>query len=452
MALDSSLAKLVGDDSARDCPRRSGAGERAAGTPRAAAEAVGDDRTLGCLQVRRREPHVALEHEPGEERRVRDLAVAGDAGQARDLRRCGSDPRASCTGRRPGRMSWPGRERPVEPGPRHARAAAEAVVPRPEIDAGRRRLVRVAVGLRAHSPQPHDQTVSKGISRRTCLIASTWSLMWLNQALAGFRPSRPPWPGFVWKPRKMPIFEGGIPISVRSVTPWRNALRRSREPSIGPCAVDLGRREVDLADEVGVERRLPPPVAGLAVRERAGREQQEWMRAERTQAPDEDDDVLPVLRVRRRPGRGEVRAPHLVERDPRRRAGRGRDRAVEDAVGPVLDDGRIQRVRRRADPLAEVHLPVDGLRAERADLRRVDEVRCGGHDSGPREHRPVRHRPVCEVDPERASVGRPHSRACACAGRNREQRGAAGEDDEKPLQDGQKASGRLVRGSHCALV
>ncbi len=58
--------------------------------------------------------------------------------------------------------------------------------------------------------------------------------MVLNQALAGFSPSRPPWPGFVWKPRKMPIFDVGIPISVRSVTPWRNALRSVREARIAP--------------------------------------------------------------------------------------------------------------------------------------------------------------------------------------------------------------------------
>ena len=64
--------------------------------------------------------------------------------------------------------------------------------------------------------------------------------MWLNQALAGFSPSRPPCPGFVWKPRKTPIFEGGIPIEVRSVIPWRNAFRSVREPSTGPWRLICG--------------------------------------------------------------------------------------------------------------------------------------------------------------------------------------------------------------------
>ena len=221
----------------------------------------------------------------------------------------------------------------------------------------------------AHSPQPQDQTVASGISRLTCLIASTCHLIVSNHALAGLRCSRPPWPGFVWKPRKMPIFDAGIPIEVRSVTPWRKAVRSVREPEHRALAVDLRRGEIDLAHEVRVERHLAPPVAGLAVRERAAVQEQERMRAERAQPAHELEHVVAVLRVRRRPGRREVRAQHLVERDPRRRAARRCDGAVEDAVRPVLDDVRVDRVGRSPDALAQVHLPVDGLRAEGAQLR-----------------------------------------------------------------------------------
>ena len=44
--------------------------------------------------------------------------------------------------------------------------------------------------------------------------------------------------------------------------------------------MDLRRVEIDLAHEVGVERRLAPPVAGLAVRERPRGEEQERAGAE----------------------------------------------------------------------------------------------------------------------------------------------------------------------------
>jgi hypothetical protein len=103
------------------------------------------------------------------------------------------------------------------------------------------RYTQAAAGLSgsrsaaAHSPQPQDQTVASGISRFTCLIASTCHLIVSNHALAGLRCSRPPWPGFVWNPRKIPIFDGEIPIEVRSVTPRRKAFRSVRDPSTGPC-------------------------------------------------------------------------------------------------------------------------------------------------------------------------------------------------------------------------
>ena len=131
------------------------------------------------------------------------------------------------------------------------------------------------------------------------------------------------------------------------------------------------------------------------------------MRAELPKPFHEDQEVLPVLRVRRRPRRGQVRAPHLVQRDPRGRARGRRGGAVEDPVRPVRHLVRVHRVRRSADPLLEVHLPVDGLRAEGAQLGRIDEVGGGRDDSGSGELGPERDGAVGEVDPDRSLVRDP---------------------------------------------
>ena len=341
-------------------------------------------------------------------------------------------------------------QRLVELGPGHLRARAQAVVPRPEVDARGGRLVGIAIRRGPLAPAP-------GPDRRAADLAADLldrehlHLIVSNQALAGLRRSRPPWPGFVWKPRKIPIFDRGMPIEVRSVTPWRKAFRSVRDPSTGPCRRSAG-GEVDLAYEVRVERHLAPPVAGLAVREGAAVQEQERMRAEGVQAAHELEHVVAVLRVRRRPGRREVRAEHLVERDPRRRAGRRRDRPVEDAVGPVLDDVRLERVTRSPDALAEVHLPVDRLLPEGPHLRREDEVRRRSHDAGRANIVQYGTDPSAKSTQTGALFGSPHSRACAWPGRGREQRSRSRRRRRAAASRRAKASCPRERGSHYVLV
>ncbi len=200
-----------------------------------------------------------------------------------------------------------------------------------------------------------------------------------------------------------------------------------------PPGVNLRSWEVDLADEAGVERGLSPPVAGFPVGEGPGREQEEGARTERLQAPNENDHVLPVLGGRGRPRSRDVRSEHLVERDPRGRAGRRGGGTVEDAVGPVLDRCRLHRLRRRPDSLFEVHLPEDGLRPQRSQLRGIDEVRGSGDDAGPREHRPVRNRAVCEVDPDGRPRRQPALASLGPAGRSRDECDAREAEDEEAL-------------------
>ena len=72
------------------------------------------------------------------------------------------------------------------------------------------------------------------ISLATYRAASACHFTVRNQAFAS-RPSRPPVPFEVWKPRKMPSFETGIPAFVKSRMPFRNACRSVRLPRIGPC-------------------------------------------------------------------------------------------------------------------------------------------------------------------------------------------------------------------------
>ena len=153
VALDPRLPELVGDHPARDRGRRARPGQRApvgAGTP---AEAVADDRPLSRLQLLRPHLHRALQDEPSEQRRVRDLAIPRHVRDARELAASEQPPRRLAL-RSAGQDQLTLGQRCVEPATGHLRPCTEAVVSRPEVHAGRRRLVGIAIGRRPLAPPP----------------------------------------------------------------------------------------------------------------------------------------------------------------------------------------------------------------------------------------------------------------------------------------------------------
>src|SRR5438874_11844087 len=85
-----------------------------------------------------------------------------------------------------GRMSCPSVSDLSNPGP-------AILGPAQRLGSRVQRYTQAAAGLSgsrsagAHSPQPQDQIVLRGISRLTCFIASTCHLIVSNHALAGFR-------------------------------------------------------------------------------------------------------------------------------------------------------------------------------------------------------------------------------------------------------------------------
>src|SRR5438552_18111573 len=136
----------------------------------------------------------------------------------------------------PGRLSWPSvRDRsnfvPAAPGPlqslglrvqRYTHAAFAL-------------SLSSSPGVALYSAQPQDQIELSFSSLAPCVAASACSLTVSNHAVAGRRPSRPPDPLVVWKPRNRPSFEVGIPSRVRSSIARRNELRSVLLPSTGPC-------------------------------------------------------------------------------------------------------------------------------------------------------------------------------------------------------------------------
>src|SRR5262245_22711401 len=153
VALDPRLAELVGDHAACDRNGRALASECPAVRGAAPSEAVADDRALGGLQILRLHLDRALQDEPAEERRVRDLAVAGHVGDTRQRAASEQAPRRLAL-RAAGQGELTLGQRRVELAPGHLRPGAEAVVPRPEVDTGRGGLVRVAIRGSPFPPAP----------------------------------------------------------------------------------------------------------------------------------------------------------------------------------------------------------------------------------------------------------------------------------------------------------
>jgi len=165
--------------------------------------------------------------------------------------------------------------------------------------------------------------------------------------------------------------------------------------------------------------------------------QQERARAPLGESLEEREHVRAVLRGRRRPRRGQLRAKELVLRQQRVVAARGGNGGVEELVRARLDRRRVGRLRRRADAVVHVEVEVDGLRAPGPQLRRNQEVRRRSDDPRPGEdRRPERDHPVGVVDPERLHLRQPAGQGQRCrrpaatgdAGGDREQRDAENED------------------------
>ena len=142
---------------------------------------------------------------------------------------------------------------------------------------------------------------------------------------------------------------------------------------------------------------------------------------------DEAQDVRAVALGSRGQRRRQGRPPHLVERDERLRAAGDGDGVVEEGVRPAHDQVRVRGLRRRADPLAEVHVPVHRCSACGTRFRRELRTARGDHDPGSGEAlAPERDRPVGEVDPDRLRLGKTAGeRARLRGGRPRQQRGDA---------------------------
>ena len=105
---------------------------------------------------------------------------------------------------------------------------------------------------------------------------------------------------------------------------------------------------------------------GVAAREGLARDEQQRVAALRLQQPRPLEHVRPVARGRRRPRRRRRGAEELVHHDHRVGAARREDGEVEDALRLRGQPVGVGRLHRRADARAQVHVPVDRLRAGRA--------------------------------------------------------------------------------------
>ena len=361
----------------------------------------------------------------------------------------GSTPRSACDDRRPDRRAAPRRARRAGTPPRTRRrgrrsrassprgrspAASSSRAGRSSRPAGSRRRRATGRAARRRAParrrasgrasrarctrrsacpgrcpdglnaaQPHDQIVGMCSSPATCVRGERLPLDDVEPLPERLQPLAPAGAGVELNCSIIPSRLVGIPIWIRSSMRVRITPRRRRLPRTAPCFDDRRAAEVDLGDEVGDLRRLPPPVVGrLVVRVRPLREQQERPRAALGEALHEREHVRAVLRGRRRPRRRQVARRRA--RSPRSAGGRSPTtrRRCRTACPRAPRRRRVGGLRRRADAVVEIEVEVDGLRALRAQLRRDDEVRRGADDPGPREdRRPERHHPVGVVDPER---------------------------------------------------
>ena len=236
-----------------------------------------------------------------------------------------------------------------------------------------------------------------------CFAASACSFATSNQAPAGSSPSRPPEPRRVWNASTTPSCDGGTPD--RDELGQGVAHRRAHPPAaeLGPGALDRRRVEVLLERDVGDLRELAPPRAGVAAREGLARDEQERVPALRLQQPRPLEHVRAVAGGRRRPRRRRRGAEELVHHDHRVGAAGREDGEVEDAL-------RLRREPRGSagfigvpTRVAQVHVPVDRLRARRPRLRRVVGAGAGDDHARAAEDGDQLGRAV--VDPERLRLG-----------------------------------------------
>ena len=116
------------------------------------------------------------------------------------------------------------------------------------------------------------------------------------------------------------------------------------------------------------------------------------------------EHVRPVARGRGRPRRRRRRTEELVHHDHRVGTARREDGEVEDALRLRRQPRGVGRLHRRADAGAEVHVPVDRLRAGGPRPLRVVGARAGDDDAGASEDRDQLGSAV--VDPERLRLGK----------------------------------------------
>ena len=198
-----------------------------------------------------------------------------------------------------------------------------------------------------------------------CFAASACSFATSNQAPAGSSPSRPPEPRRVWNAITTPSCAGGTPTETSFASESRIEVRIRRLPSSGPALLDRRRVEVLLERDVGDLRQLAPPRAGVPAREGLARDEQERVAALLLQQARPLEHVRPVAGGRGRPRRRHRGAEELVHHDHRVGTAGREDGEVEDALRLRGQPRRVGRLHRRADPGAQVHVPVDRLRAAR---------------------------------------------------------------------------------------
>ena len=280
------------------------------------------------------------------------------------------------------------------------RAVAELRAARPEVHAGVRGLVGVALLRRPRRPAPGPDARETHVARDL--------LRGEHLELRHLEP----------RPRGLQAFTAAR--SLRRVEPEHQRQPRGRDPDrdevLGGAAehlpqrptaldgselVDARRREVRLAHDCRDLGDAAPPVGRLAARVGRARDEQRRAGAARGQRAQEDQHVLAVLRVRRAPGRQRLRALQLVLAHDRRRAAHRRGRVRVEPVRAVGHGGRVGGLGRRPRATREVEVEVDRLRAPGPDLRREEEVRGSDDIAGLCELLPVRRRAVRVVDPDR---------------------------------------------------
>ncbi len=381
------------------------AGESAA-VGAGAPEVRRDHGFLGSGDLSRLERLVETGDDPRIGRREGDVDVSGHGREPAD--------RAPVEGFALNRAARAGREHDlslvtglVESLRRDLRAVAELRVARPEVDAGRRRLVRVVLGrgLAPHRPAPRpdraETELFRDLFRGKRLQLRDLQPREQRRVLAPTRARR--------RVEAEHDPELARRDAHRGVRRDAVAEERPQRPAAGERALlrDARGGEVGLADDVRVVRDLPPPVAGDVAGVRHGGDQQHRMRTPGRERLEVDQDVAPVLGVRGAPGRDQVRAVELVLGDHRLRAPHRHRGRVVHPVRPVDHVRRIERLERRADPADEVQVEVDRLRAVAPEQLGIDEVRGRPDHAGPRKDLPEGNRAVGEVDPERSLVGDP---------------------------------------------